>query len=163
MEREVIDKKELKEVELRSEELQEVMGKIPPWILRRGIAVLFCVVVVLLTGSAFFTYPDMIQAPVMLTGSMPPAGVIAFSSGKLDMMNTQDNQIVKAGDYLAVIHNAAQTDDVLYLKRFLDELDIEKDLVFDIWKSEDRSESQNMSLLERFVMPVKKIFKEGIQ
>ena len=124
---------------------------------------LFGVVVVLLVRGAFFTYPDMIQAPVTLTGSMPPAGVIAFSSGRLDMLSTQDNQIVKARDYLAVIHNAAQTDDVLYLKRFLDELDIEKDLVFDIWKSEDRSESQNMSLLERFVMPVKKIFKEGIQ
>jgi hypothetical protein len=41
VEREVIDKKELKEVELRSEELQEVMGKIPSWILRRGISVLF--------------------------------------------------------------------------------------------------------------------------
>ena len=130
MEREVIDKKELKEVELRSEELQEVMGKIPPWILRRGIAVLFGVVVVLLTGSAFFTYPDMIQAPVTLTGSMPPAGVVAFSSGKLDMLSTQDNQIVKAGDYLAVIHNAAQTGDVLYLKRFLEALDMERDSVF---------------------------------
>ena len=130
MEREVIDKKELKEVELRSEELQEVMGKIPSWILRRGIAVLFGVVVVLLVGSAFFTYPDMIQAPVTLTGSTPPAGVIAFSSGKLDMLHTQDNQEVREGDYLAVIHNAALTNDVLYLKRFLDGLDIERDSVF---------------------------------
>ena len=130
MEREVIEKKELKAVELRSEELQEVMGKIPSWILRRGIAVLFGVVFVLLVGSAFFTYPDMIQAPVTLTGSMPPAGVIAFSSGILDMLNTQDNQEVKVGDYLAVIHNAAQTDDVLHLKRFLDGLDIERDSVF---------------------------------
>ena len=130
MEQEKIEKKDLKEVELRSEELQDVMGKIPPWILRRGITVLFCVVVVLLVGSAFFTYPDMIQAPVTLTGSMPPAGVVAFSSGKLDMLHTQDNQEVKAGDYLAVIHNAAQTNDMLYLKRFLSELDIERDSVF---------------------------------
>ena len=135
MEREIIEKKalnemELKEVELRSEELQEVMGKIPPWILRRGISVLFGVVFVLLVGSAFFTYPDMIQAPVTLTGSTPPAGVIAFSSGKLDMLNTQDNQLVKEGEYLSVIHNAAMTDDMLYLKRFLDGLDIERDSIF---------------------------------
>ena len=132
MEKEIIEKQELKTVELRSEELQDVMGKIPPWILRRGITLLFCVVVVLLVGSAFFTYPDMIQAPVTLTGSTPPAGVIAFSSGKLDMLHTQDNQVVKAGDYLAVIHNPALTDDMLYLKRFLDGLDVERDSVFDM-------------------------------
>ena len=125
-----IEKKEMKEVELRSEELQDVMGKIPPWILRMGITVLFCIVVVLLVGSGFFKYPDVIQAPVMLTGSTPPAGIIAFSSGKLDMLNTRDNQEVKAGEYLAVIHNPARTEDVLYLKNFLDTLDIEKDSVF---------------------------------
>ena len=125
-----MEKKELKEVELRSEELQEVMGKIPPWILRWGTAVLFGVVVILLVGSSFFTYPDVIQAPIQLTGSTPPAGIIAFSSGKLDMLNTENNQIVQAGDYLAVIHNPAQTDDVLYLKTFLNELDVENDSVF---------------------------------
>jgi len=125
-----MEREELQAVELRSEELQEVMGKIPPWILRSGITVLFCIVTVLLAGSAFFTYPDMIQAPLTLTGSTPPAGVVAFSSGKLDMLHTQDNQAVKAGDYLAVIHNPARTDDVLYLKRFLELLDVEKDSLF---------------------------------
>ena len=38
-----MEKIELREVELRSEELQDVMGKIPPWILRRGITALFAV------------------------------------------------------------------------------------------------------------------------
>ena len=125
-----MEKKNRQVVELRSEELQEVMGKIPPWILRWGIMVLFGVVVILLAGSAFFTYPDVIQAPVELTGSMPPAGVIAFSSGKLDMLNTHDNQTVQVGDYLAVIHNPARTDDILYLKKFLNELDMERDSIF---------------------------------
>ena len=122
----------MKEVELRSEELQDVMGKIPPWILRKGIEVLFAVVVILLVGSAFFTYPELIQAPLTLTGTTPPAGVVAFSSGKLDMLNTQDNQSVKAGDYLAVIHNATQTEDVLYLKNYLNALDIERDSLFEM-------------------------------
>ena len=125
-----MDKKELNKVELRSEELQDVMGKIPSWILRWGIAVLFGVVVVLLVGSSFFTYPDVIQAPIELTGSTPPVGVIAFSSGKLDMLQTADNQFVRAGDYLAVIYNAARTEDVFYLKSFLHELDIEHDSIF---------------------------------
>ena len=126
------EKIEHKEVELRSEELHEVMGKIPPWILRWGIFVLFVIVLVILTGSAFFKYPDVIPARVVLTGSTPPTDIIAFSSGKLNMLDIEDNRKIKAGDYLAVVSNTAQTDDVLYLKRFLDELDIEQDSVFDM-------------------------------
>jgi HlyD family secretion protein len=123
-------KKHHKEVEIRSEELQDIMGKIPHWILRMGITILFAVVLILLIGSYFFKYPDVITAQVVLTGSTPPAGIIAFSSGKLEISDMKDKQDVKAGDYLAVIHNPARTEDVLYLKRFLDKLDLEQDSVF---------------------------------
>ena len=100
---------EHKEIELRSEELQDVMGKVPPWILRWGIAALFGIVIVLLTGSAFFAYPDVIQAPITLTGSTPPAGIVAFSSGKLDMMRTVDNQILPNMQGLADIITEEQS------------------------------------------------------
>lgn len=123
-------RKDHKDVELRSEELQDIMGKIPHWILRTGITILFVVVLVLLIGSYFFKYPDVITAQVVLTGSTPPAGIVASTSGKLEILGTEDNQTVRAGDYLAVIHNPARTEDVLYLKGFLDSLDLERDSVF---------------------------------
>lgn len=47
-----------REIELRSEEVQEVMGKIPPAILRYGIVVLLGIMAVVLAGSACFSYPD---------------------------------------------------------------------------------------------------------
>ena len=53
---------ERKDIELRSEEVQEVMGQIPAWIVRWGITLLFLVVVALLVGSCFFKYPDVITA-----------------------------------------------------------------------------------------------------
>ena len=40
-----------KDIELRSEEVQEVMGQVPAWIVRWGITLLFLVVVTLLVGS----------------------------------------------------------------------------------------------------------------
>ena len=43
-----------KDIELRSEEVQEVMGQVPAWIVRWGIRLLFLVVVTLLVGSCFF-------------------------------------------------------------------------------------------------------------
>lgn len=46
-----------REIELRSEEVQEVMGRIPPAILRYGIVVLLGIIAVVLAGSACFSYP----------------------------------------------------------------------------------------------------------
>jgi HlyD family secretion protein len=108
-------------IELRSEEFQEVLGTVPPWILRWGITVLAVVVVILLIGSAIVKYPDVIPAQVILTGSTPPAVIVAHTSGKLKELFVTDNQEVKAGDYLAVIDNPAKTEDVLDLKKYLND------------------------------------------
>jgi HlyD family secretion protein len=116
----------MNKIELRSEEFQEVLGGVPPWILRWGITVLAIVVVILLIGSALIEYPDTIPAQVTLTGSIPPAAIAARSSGKLNELYVADNQDVKSGDYLAVIDNPAQTGDILHLKHYLDSLDLKQ-------------------------------------
>jgi HlyD family secretion protein len=112
-------------IELRSEEFQEILGSVPHRILRWGITVLAVVVVILLAGSAVFKYPDIIPAPVVLTGSTPPATVVAHASGKLKELYVEDNQNVRKGDYLGVIDNPAQTGDIRRLKQYLDSLDLE--------------------------------------
>ena len=106
-------------IELRSEEFQEILGSVPPWILRWGITALAVIVVILLVGSAFFKYPDVLSSQVVLTGSTPPAVIVAKASGKLKELYVTDNQEVKAGTYLAVIENPARTEDVLILKKLL--------------------------------------------
>jgi len=110
------------EIELRSEEFQEVLGSVPPWILRWGITVLAVVVVILLIGSAVVKYPDVISAQITLTGSTPPATLVAHASGKIKELYVKDNQEVKTGEYLAVIDNSANTEDILFLKNYLDSL-----------------------------------------
>jgi HlyD family secretion protein len=114
-------------IELRSEEFQEILGSIPHWILRWGITLLAVIVVILLTGSAIIKYPDVIPSQMILTGSVPPAVITARSSGKLNELYAGDNQQVKAGDYLAVIDNPADTKDILSLKAWLGSLDLEQD------------------------------------
>ena len=54
------DKKieEAEEINLRSEEVQEIMGRVPPWIERWGITVIALLLVVILAGAALFPYPD---------------------------------------------------------------------------------------------------------
>jgi HlyD family secretion protein len=109
----------IEDIELRSEEFQEVLGGVPAWIVRWGITVLGVIVVILLIGSAIFKYPDVISAQITITGLTPPASIVARSSGKIKELYVKDNQDVKAGDYLAVIDNPARTEDVRRLALIL--------------------------------------------
>lgn len=113
------EKKKYKEIELRSEEVQEVMGQIPAWIIRWGITVLFLVVLALVIGSCFFKYPDVISATMTLTSYHPAAQVMARTSGKISKLYVTDQQTVEEGTNLAVIENPASTTDVFYVKERL--------------------------------------------
>ena len=101
-----------KDIELRSEEVLEVMGQVPAWIVRWGITLLFLVVVTLLVGSCFFKYPDVITADMTLTGQHPATAVVTLL--------VRDNRPVRQGDWLAVIENHADTDDAIYLDKVLE-------------------------------------------
>ena len=104
------------EIELRSEEFNEVLSTVPAWIIRWGITMTACVVLMLLVGSAVFKYPDIISSTVTLTGTTPVSAVVARSSGKLQELYVENNQKVKANALLAVIENPAKTEDIIRLK-----------------------------------------------
>ena len=108
-----------KEIEIRSEEVQEVMGQIPAWIVRWGVTVLFAVVLALLVGSYFFKYPDVIATEMTLTSREPVVKVVARSSGKISGLYVFNGQDVKMDALLGVVENPARTEDVLRLKKLL--------------------------------------------
>lgn len=110
-----------KDIELRSEEAQELLGDVPSWILRRGLTLVFVFLLLILAGSYFFKYPDIITAQVKVTTANPPAAIISRASGKIRRLYVEDKQMVHGGDYLAVIENNALTEDVWALKERLQE------------------------------------------
>lgn len=119
-------------IDLRSEEFQEILGDVPSWILRRGMWVLAITVVILLIGSAFFKYPEIISSEMELTGTTPPAKIVANTTGKLRELYVVDNQFVKYGTCIGIIDNPANTKDVFYLKNYLDRFDINQDTLCEI-------------------------------
>jgi len=62
-----------KDFELRSEDVQDVMGNVPPVLLRWGISIITMVVLVLLAGCFLFKYPDVLIGKATLTNVAPPA------------------------------------------------------------------------------------------
>ncbi|UCG27609.1 MAG: HlyD family efflux transporter periplasmic adaptor subunit [Bacteroidales bacterium] len=102
-------------VDLRSEEVQEILGKTPSWIVRWGITLLVVILIGLLIGSWYFRYPDIIASDIIITTENPPAGVVAKSTGKIDELFVTNNQVVMAGQHLAIIENPADYSSVFSL------------------------------------------------
>ena len=111
--------KTYKDIELRSEEVQEVMNKVPPAILRYGIGILATIVGILLAGSALFSYPETVQVEVTLSPLNPPAYIKCKTGSKIERLYVANGQTVKKGDILTVMENVASTDDVLRLRECL--------------------------------------------
>jgi len=60
-------KKKRIEIELRSEEFQEIVKQSPRWMIRSGISLVLGLVLLLLAGSYFFKYPDVIETKIILS------------------------------------------------------------------------------------------------
>ena len=109
-------------IELRSEEVQEVLGRPPHWIIRWGICVIFSVILILFIGSFFFRYPDIITSEVTITTEHPATWVVARSTGKLQHLFVNDKQEVQEGELLAVIENPANYQDIQKLEKYLNSI-----------------------------------------
>lgn len=115
-----IEKEE--EINLRSEEVQEIMGRVPTSIERYGNLVLSAVILLLFVGSYFYRYPDTIDAPIVITNSTPPVYIISKTSGKIMDIFKQNEELVRAGELLGVIESDADYKDVLILKEKINKL-----------------------------------------
>lgn len=116
------------EIELRSEEVQEILTRIPNWIIRFGSLVILMLLLVVFFVSRLVKYPDVITSPIIITTNIPPEKLIAKTSGKIETILIQDKQNVNQNTPLAVIENAANFKDVFLLKSIVDTIDIEKQL-----------------------------------
>lgn len=112
-------KMENEEIELRCEEVQEILTRPPHALIRWGITVFFVVLALFFIGGCFFKYPDVITANITITTEHPPVWIVARGSGKIKEVYRQDRDSIRAETIIAVLENPAKTDDVLLLKREL--------------------------------------------
>jgi multidrug resistance efflux pump len=95
-------------LELRSEEVDEILSKRPAVIIRYGLTIIALLGVLGLIASWYIKYPEIIKGGVMITTEKPPLKVIPRSSGRLQKLLAKPNQIVKQGDFLAEIENTTR-------------------------------------------------------
>jgi HlyD family secretion protein len=106
-------KKEDPNIELRQEEIQEILGIVPPWVIRWGTVTLALVFAGLLAGTVWFKYPDRITSQLTLTSGNPPAVMNARQSGRIELLAINDSSRVNRGQLLAILESSAAYKDVL--------------------------------------------------
>ncbi|MBK8919924.1 MAG: HlyD family efflux transporter periplasmic adaptor subunit [Saprospirales bacterium] len=99
-------------VELRSEEVQEILGTPPGWLVRWGTLIVLLCFAALLGVAAIISYPDVIEARVVVTTAVPPVDVVARTDGNIARFFARDRTPVKQGAVLAVLQSAANYEDI---------------------------------------------------
>ncbi len=99
-------------IELRSDEVQEILGTPPSWMVRWGTTVIVLCIAMLGVMSYVVKYPDIIPASVVITTSQPPTSVVSRSDGNLSKLLVTEKETVSAGAILGIMQSTAQYDDV---------------------------------------------------
>lgn len=109
--------------EHNTEEIQDLIGSPPSWIIRRGIAVVFLVVICIMVLASVIEYPDVVKATLKVTTLNSPTPVLSRQSGKLISILKREGAEVQSGEHLAYIESTARHSEVLELEKAL--LDIQ--------------------------------------
>lgn len=124
---------ELEKNEIQSPELQEVMSGIPGSFLRWGLFMFFGIISILIAGTWFIKYPDIVTVPVVITTQNPPVSLVAGSSGRIVRLFACEGNMISKDGLLAVIENGSDYEATESLKGFLAEIDQKQpwsDIVF---------------------------------
>ena len=146
------------DIELRSEEVQEILGTPPAWLIRWGTTIVFFVVIGIIAVSWFVKYPDIIQSQVMITTPNMPTGVVTRSSGYLSKLLVEDGETVEAGQQLVIMESNENMDDVLALEAALKNIQDKSSRVTRLKPDEDWKLGQFQSGLSR-LMQIQKEYK----
>ncbi|MBX2895861.1 MAG: hypothetical protein KF763_10495 [Cyclobacteriaceae bacterium] len=103
-------------LEIRSKEVQEIIGQVPSGLIRWGITAIFLVMLALLCVTWFIKYPDLLTAPVVITTTPAPVNLVARTSGRIQLLKP-DQASCLAGDVVGLIQSNANLQAVLELEK----------------------------------------------
>ncbi|WP_025739681.1 HlyD family secretion protein [Aquimarina pacifica] len=114
----------LDDIQLRSEEVQEILTRVPHWMIRWGNLLILVLVLLLLFLSWLIKYPDVIPAEAIITTRIPPQKEYAKVTEKIESILVKDNQRVSQGTPLAILQSSANYKDIFLLKSVIDTITI---------------------------------------
>lgn len=113
-----------KEIELKSEQMNEMLSHPPAWITRAGNGVFLLVLGVVIFLSWFIRYPDEVNGEVIVTTSQAPIELSNQSYIQLKELHVRENQEVRTGDLIAQFDPQVKASDIREAKSYLDKVEI---------------------------------------
>lgn len=103
-------------INFHSEEAQEILGKIPSWIVRWGITLIFVIFLVIIIGCCFIKYPERVYCTVTMTTINSPIDIVSKSSGNIERIFVNNDDSIESNVILGVMHSNANYNDILYVE-----------------------------------------------
>lgn len=101
---------------IRSEEAQQILGKLPSWIIRWGINIIAGIFIVIIIGCCLIKYPRLVEAPIIITTLNPPSDLAARHMGLIDTVYVSNGKRIKKGDLIMVLATPARFQDVTLIE-----------------------------------------------
>ena len=117
------------DTELRSEEVQDILTKMPHRLIRWGNTIILFIIFLVFIFSYLIKYPEIITGNIAITTELPPEKLVAKTSGKIQHLLIKDHSVIGKNTPLAIIENSANYKDVYFLKKIIDSIDINQDVI----------------------------------
>jgi multidrug resistance efflux pump len=108
------------DIQLKTEEVNDLLTAVPGWIMRWGITIIFSALLGVLIVASFLKYPDKLVAKTVVTTLNPPARIVARTNGKVSAMLVSNDQTVTTNQVMLVIENTSNYRHVLLASALLD-------------------------------------------
>jgi multidrug efflux pump subunit AcrA (membrane-fusion protein) len=97
----------LSELEIRSEEVRDIISHMPTGLIRYGNLLLLGLVLTFIAGLYLIKYPDTITSDITITTRLPPVRIVANTTWKLLHLLVKNNELVPQGCVIGVIESSA--------------------------------------------------------
>ncbi|RZJ23686.1 MAG: HlyD family efflux transporter periplasmic adaptor subunit [Acinetobacter sp.] len=105
-----------------SEEVSDIIGSMPSWILRYGITIIIIILASIIFLSMWIRYPEIITTSVKINSPNSPKPILAKQTGKIVKLLVVDGETVAANQLIAFIESTGSHNDVLFLNKKLREI-----------------------------------------
>jgi multidrug resistance efflux pump len=149
------------DLNIRSEEVQEIIGRPPHWLVRGGIGTLFGVLALIFIAASFVKYPEVIKSQLTLTAINAPKTVESKISGKVVQLFKENKSEVTEGEVLGWMESTGSHPSVELLSDQIDSL--QKWIMneeFSKIESIQISDIQQLGELQSTVQAFNKVFRD---
>src|SRR5690554_3526925 len=112
----VEENEHIEDLQIRSDEVQEILSHVPNWMIRWGITLIFILLGLFLFLSWMIKYPDKIVGTTTLTKEQPPIKLITKTAGEIETIHFEKNATVHENDEIAVIQSTLSQEARNFLK-----------------------------------------------